>query len=325
MDLGNALQLKDEYDFVGVTFHSFSVRYARQIRDYFKGRLICGGYHPSAMPEQMLSIGYDQVVIGEGENAIIDIINGDTEKIKTFSTEHYKTINDLPFPDYLGLKYTDNIVISSRGCPFRCNFCASTAFWGNRWQPRTAENVIEEINYFGYKSWMFEDDNFTANKQRAIDICRGIKGSWQCASRAESLDDELCQAMKKSGCHTVWLGIESFSEGSLERCNKHTTVEKMIRGIETAERNGIKTVCQFIAGLPGDTIDDIETTARIRRKVKMSSYGANIAWVLPGTNIYNEAKMRGMTDDVYLQTGAPFYTYEQPMETLQQWARIITS
>ena len=323
LDLDAALCEPDDYDIIGVTFHSFSVQHARRIREHFKSWLVCGGHHPSALPGQMIAIGYDQVVIGEGENAMIDILNGDRTQIKDRSNQHYKSINDIPFPNYSGLSHTDNVIISSRGCPFRCNFCASTSFWGNKWKSRSAENVIAEINHFGYKTWMFEDDNFTANKIRAIEICKGVRGSWQCASRAESLDDELCAELKRSGCHTVWLGIESFSQSSLDRCGKNTTVERMIKGIETAERHGIATMCQFIIGLPGDTIEDIKQTARIRRRVRMSRYGVNIAWVLPGTNIYAKAKEKGMSDEVYLQSGAPFYTFEQSIETLRYWATLI--
>jgi len=324
VDLAVAMNEPDDYDIIGVTFHSFSVRYAKQIREHFKkAHLVCGGHHPSAMPKQMASIGYDQIVIGEGENAMIDILEGDREQFKWQSSDHYKTINDIPFPDYRGLAHTDNVVISSRGCPFKCNFCASTSFWGNRWKARSADNVIAEINHFGYQSWMFEDDNFTANKKRAIEICSQVKGHWQCASRAETLDDELCHALKKSGCHAVWLGIESFSPASLERCNKNTSVEKMIRGIECAEGHGIRTVCQFIIGLPEDTIHDILLTAKVIRNTRMSDFGGNIAWVLPGTEIYNQAKLRGMTDDVYLESGAPFYTYEHDMDTLLNWRNIL--
>lgn len=324
LDLNEALNEEDKYDLVGVTFHSFSVRYARQIREHFKKAwLFCGGHHPSALPEQLLALGYDQVVIGEGENALIDIIHGDTERIKTSSTKHFETIDDIPYPDYTGLKYSDNIVISSRGCPFRCNFCASTAFWGNKWKARTAEAVIDEINTKGYKTWMFEDDNFTANKQRAIEICHGIKGSWQCAARAENLDEELCYNLKASGCHTVWIGVESFSQRSLDRCNKHTTVEKMRRGIDIAESTGLRTMCQFIVGLPDDTIDDIRLTARVISQTRMSSFGANIAWILPNTEIYSKAKVLGFDDNTYIDGGSLFYTYEQTMDTLQAWAGII--
>lgn len=321
VDLGEAFTLKDEYPFVGVTFHSFSVVHARAIREHFRSAwLFCGGHHPSAMPEQMLSIGYDQVVIGEGENALIDIISGDKITIKTKSSQYFKTINDLPFPDYTGLKYSDNVVISSRGCPFKCSFCASTSFWGHTWRSRTSTNVAEEVSR--YKTWMFEDDNFTANKKRAIEICSLVSGSWQCASRAESLDDDLCAALKRAGCHTVWIGVESFSQRALDDCNKHTTVERMVRGIETAERHGIQTMCQFIVGLPGTTERDIIETARVVSRTRMSRIGVNTAWILPATDIYVKAKAAGMDDSVYL-SGVPFYTYEQSMATLQRWATMI--
>ena len=93
------------YDLVAVSFHSFSVKHARMIRSLVKGRLICGGHHPSLLPAQMLSIGYDQVVIGEGESAIVDIIEGNNSPtIKEFE-KRFVTINDIPFPDYTGLKY----------------------------------------------------------------------------------------------------------------------------------------------------------------------------------------------------------------------------
>ena len=104
-DMKVAMELlsKNTYDIVGVTFHSFSVKYARQIRDKVKGRLICGGHHPSALPQQMLNIGYDQVVIGEGENGILGIIDGDTRPIIKGYINPFTFIDELPFPDYTGL------------------------------------------------------------------------------------------------------------------------------------------------------------------------------------------------------------------------------
>ena len=326
-DLDGALKDNEDYDFVGVSFHSFSVRYARQIRDHFKGHLVCGGHHPSALPDQMLSIGYDQVVIGEGENALLDITKGNNEKI----IHGRKTnINDIPFPDFEGLTFGGELgipIISSRGCPFKCSFCASANFWNHAYKMRSADNVLCEIEKRkseGFKTWMFEDDNFTANKKRTFDICSRLDGRylWQCASRAESLDKELCDELFRAGCRTVWLGIESLSQESLIRCNKNTTVERMINGIKSAERAGLKTVCQFIVGLPGDTLTDIEITSTLVRRHRISA-GSNIAWILPGTDIYREALKRGFDNNEYLETGAPFYTYEQPMATLQKWVRMI--
>ena len=326
-DLREAMTDNEKYDLVGVTFHSFSVRYAKQIREKFKGRLICGGHHPSAMPDQMLELGYDQVVIGEGESAIIDIINGNSGIIIKNSKKYFKSINDLPIPDYTGLKFSGEIginIISSRGCPFKCSFCASTNFWHNKYFMRSAESVLNEIKQRkneGFQSWVFEDDNFTANKKRVFDICAGLDGSftWWCQGRAESLDEEICRELYRAGCRKIILGIESFSQETLDRNNKYTTVAKMIRGIETVERSGIQTFCLFLVGLPGDTEKDVNETIRVLKKVKISQRGFNIAWVLPGTDIYKKAKEQGMNDDVYLEDGAPFYTYEHNISTLQNW------
>jgi radical SAM superfamily enzyme YgiQ (UPF0313 family) len=328
IDMPLAWSEKDDYDLVAVTFHSFSVKHAIQIRQHFKGRLVCGGHHPSAIPDQMLAVGYNQVVIGEGEKAIVDILNGNTsDKIQGGVSD----IDSIPFPDYTGLggDWTMGLpIISSRGCPFSCNFCASSNFWGRRYRARSADNVLSEIEKRkreGYTTWMFEDDNFTANRKRVFDICDGLNGTfgWQCASRAESLDDELCHRLRQAGCNVIWLGIESLSQDSLDRCGKNTTVEKMLRGIDTADRHGIQTMSQFIVGLPGDTLRDIQITHKNRMASKIKRYGWNFAWVLPGTEIHKKAIEYGFNDDYYLEHGVPFYTYEHDFETLTNWANQI--
>lgn len=320
MDLKQALTTKGEYELVAVTFHSFSVKYAKDIRRHFKGRLICGGHHPTALPYQMIKIGYDQVVLGEGENAIIEIVLGNTEQMVSVPNT-----TDI-IPDYTGLSFSGDMgipVISSRGCAFSCNFCASSNFWNHRVKMRSADSVLCEIEHWknkGYKTWMFEDDNFTFSKKRVYEICQGLDGKylWQCASRAESLDIELCREIYRAGCRTVWLGIESFSQDSLDRCNKHTTAAKMITGIKNAEYCGLKTICQFIIGLPGDTEKDILETKQIIKNNRINA-GFNIAWILPGTKIHEEAKKRGFTDDIYLSDGAPFYTYEHSLNEMKAW------
>jgi radical SAM superfamily enzyme YgiQ (UPF0313 family) len=328
-DLKDALLLKDDYDLVGVTFHSFSVKYAKQIRDKFKTRLICGGHHPSALPEQMLAIGYDQVVIGEGEKAILDIIKGNTESIIQGEA---CVLDEIPFPDYTGFKgnWTMGIpIISSRGCPFDCNFCASADFWKRKWKMRSAENVISEIVTKQYKTFMFEDDNFTMNRNRVIEICKSLKElsglSWQCASRAETLvDEELCWWLRTAGCHTVWLGVESLSQESLDRCKKKTTVDKMLNGIRTAHAYDLQTMSQFIVGIPGDTEKNIrETVQNIRLGKVGRKRGSSILWILPNTDIHKKAKEKGFSDDVYLNGGELYYTYEQNIRTLRYWVNLI--
>ena len=331
-DLPAAMVDTDSYDLVAVSFHSFSVKYARQIRDHFKGKLICGGHHSSALPNQMLIIGYDQVVVGEGENAIIDIIQGnESDIVSNCEHKYFYGINEIPFPDYTGLKFWGSQgipIISSRGCPFRCNFCGSTEFWGHTYRMRSSENVILEIEKRkseGYKTWIFYDDNFTANKKRVFEICSSLDGElkWQCVGRAESMDEELARELYRAGCRKVHFGIESLSQDALDRMGKNTTVEKMLKGVEIAENAGISTMSLFLVGLPGDTYRNIEETRQNRLRSRITQYGPNIAWVLPNTSLYTKAKEYGMSDDIYLESGAPFYTYEQSMETLNQWANSI--
>ncbi len=328
---------KNTFDLVAASFHSFSVKNAIGIRNKVKSaKLICGGHHSSSLPDQMLQIGYDQVVIGEGENAMIDIISGEEGRSINGNYNHFKTIDEIPIPDYSGLgdNWTDGYpIISSRGCPFACNFCASSFFWGRKWHMRNVDNIIIElllrINNYGMRTWMFEDDNFTLNRKRVIDICseiikNGIRMVWQCASRAETLcDEELCTYLFNAGCRVVWLGVESLSQESLDRCGKNTTVAKMLKGIETAERKGIQTMSQFIIGLPGDTINNINETSGNIRKSAIRRTGVNIAWILPNTDIHEKAKAKGFDDSIYLTQGAPFYTYEQNITTLNNWASIL--
>jgi radical SAM superfamily enzyme YgiQ (UPF0313 family) len=331
-DMKVALQLleKNSYDLVGVTYHSFSVKYARQIRAAVKGRLVCGGHHPSALPQQMLDIGYDQVVVGEGENALIAIIDGDTRPIISGYVNPFALIDELPFPDYTGLSWSGAMgmpIISSRGCPFSCSFCGSVAFWGRKWKMRQAEDVLDEIAWMGLKTFMFEDDNFTVDKKRALKICDGIKGkgySWQCNSRAETLvDEELCRALKDAGCETVWCGIESFSQKSLNRSGKRTTVEKMLAGIEMADKVGLEIMAQFIVGLPDDTEADIKLTVETIKKSKIKRKGVQKIWIVPNTLAHDRAKAKGFDDEVFLKTGSPYYTYEQDMATLDRWYKMI--
>jgi radical SAM superfamily enzyme YgiQ (UPF0313 family) len=330
-NLSDALVDQSEYDLVAVSFHSFSVKYARQIRDKFKGKLICGGHHPSALPEQMLSVGYDQVVIGEGENAIIDIIQGNSDRIvysKDCEHKYIYSINEYPFPDYTGLRFGGPHgipIISSRGCPFSCNFCGSTSFWEHKYKMRTAQNVILEIDKRkseGYNTWIFYDDNFTANKERVFEVCDKLDGSltWECVGRAESMGEELARELYRAGCRKIHFGIESLSQDALDRMGKNTTVERMLKGVEIAESNGISTMSLFLVGLPGDTLKNIQETRVNRLKSRITQYGPNICWVLPKTVIYDKAKEHGLNDSVYLESGAPFYTYEHSLKELNLWA-----
>jgi len=352
-DLQPALKLpvSEDYELIGISVHSFAVMYIPQLlaslRQRFpRARLVAGGHHASALPKQMLELGFDQVVVGPGEEAMVQIAQGLCAPI--VKGTQIADINTIPIPDYRGLKgkWTMPLyqggkalpVISSRGCPFGCRFCASTSFWGRRWFPRSVDSIMNELHtllsHNEINSFMFEDDHFTLQTERAKMICRRIideilprypRLHWQAASRTDILgDSELCRIMAIAGCTHVWLGIESGSPAILESCGKGTSPEKQLAGIEIAEAAGLRTVGQFIVGLPGETDATIEETRQFISRSRLSTVGINKAWVLPGTYLYDAAVANGFCDKDYLY-GVPFFTYENSLLILDRWVSILES
>ncbi|MBF0502196.1 MAG: radical SAM protein [Candidatus Riflebacteria bacterium] len=333
---------------VGISVHSFAVPAVAQLipalrKEYPTARLVAGGHHASALPDQMLSIGFDQVVTGPGEIALLDIINGLHVPIIIGSLP--ESLDDFPFPDYSGLHGTWTLplghggralpIITSRGCPFACKFCASAEFWHRCWHPRSPDNVLKEIRWRfetnQIDSFMFEDDNFTLDRTRALAITDGLTKlrqkfpglRWQAASRAETLADaELCTSMSRAGATHVWLGIETGSPEILKNCGKATTIERMLKGIETAEKCGLRTVGQFIIGLIGESRVTIEETRNFIQKSRLSHVGVNKAWVLPRTYLYDAACHAGFSPDDYL-IGIPFFTWEHSNRRLDYWSDIV--
>jgi anaerobic magnesium-protoporphyrin IX monomethyl ester cyclase len=337
------------YDLIGISVHSFAVRNTMALLSRLKQRFphahfVAGGHHASALPDQVLAWGFDQVVIGPGEEALVEIIGGNREK--KLLGHPSSNLDDLPFPDYAGLGGQWSLplyqrgkalpIISSRGCPYQCRFCASSNFWHRRWFSRSPDNVLAEISLRlqsgQMNAFMFEDDNFTLKRSRALEICHRLATEirprfpylrWQAASRAESLADaELCEALAAAGCTHLWLGVESGSAAILERCAKNTTVERMLAGIETAHTYGLETVGQFIVGLIGETDLTIEESRDFIKRSKLSFVGVNKAWVLPGTYLYDYAVEKGFQAESYWD-GVPFFTWEHPEAVLDQWAAVL--
>jgi len=139
-----------------------------------KGRVIIGGMHASALPEEA-ALHANQVVVGEAETVIRNVIEGKiTDKI--VYAPRLENLDDAPFPDYSLLKTPCSCanVMTTRGCPFCCSFCTTSRMF-HPYRERSVDSVMEELRYYksiGFKYMNFEDDNFTANKKRAKEICR---------------------------------------------------------------------------------------------------------------------------------------------------------
>ena len=303
------------------------------------------GLHPSSRPLDCLQTPHvDFVVIGEPENTVSELAEALEQKETDFSAiaglgfcqsgkpvlnakrKFIENLDLLPFParhllpmDVYTSAVKDNplrgeinkpytIVITSRGCPYNCVFCSNCIVWGKQWRPRSARNVVDEIELivkeFGIKQVDFSDDNLTLDKKRMMEICdliiqRKLKFEWFTPNgiRADTLDEELLRKMKAAGCKKIRIAPESGVQRVVnEVIKKNLDLKTVENAVVLCKKVGLKVGCFFVIGLIGETKADIEAT--IDFAYKLRSLGADtfifsIAMPLYGTAFYEQAKDGG--------------------------------
>jgi len=277
-----------------------------------------GGIHPTLMAEQVaIETNADFIVKGEGEIAMKDIMLGkygkgeDHDEPVIIEGEPLECIDNFPDWDLIDpRKYphmpwgvaTKNAmvapIITSRGCPYQCTFCASPKLSQRRIRYRSADSVVNELlylnTYFGVKEFNFQDDNFTANRNRAAEICEsilssGLKIDWACENgiRADRVDKHLLALMKKAGCYKVNFGIESVDNQILKNIKKMETIEDIEKGIDLATDAGIEVRASFIFGLPGETKETLEKTIKWTANSRLVGAQFNILEIMPGSEMWD--------------------------------------
>jgi anaerobic magnesium-protoporphyrin IX monomethyl ester cyclase len=163
-----------------------------------------------------------------------------------------------------------------RGCPYSCNYCETKKLWGMKCRAFSPERVIGELKYmkekFGSKGIYFIDDNFTINKERTIELCHQIRANnldleWACDTRVDLLSEDLLKEMREAGCRTIFFGIQSGSQRILDKLNTHTTPQKIEAAFKLCRKAGINIAASFMLGVPGETIEDMETTFKFAKKL----------------------------------------------------------
>ncbi|MHB1465171.1 MAG: B12-binding domain-containing radical SAM protein, partial [Thermoleophilia bacterium] len=209
-----------------------------------------------------------------------------------------RTYPDLPHL-LLHQKFPVAPVMTSRGCPFDCNFCASTTLWGRGWRTRSSGNVVDEIELlvrdYQVKEIHFEDDNFTLKASHAAAVCeeiirRQLDIVWCTPNgvRVDSLSEDLVRLMKRSGCYGLAFGIESGSQAVLDRNKKKLDLGKVAAKVKMVKRHGIEAHGFFIVGLPGETVDTIRETIDFARRVPFDRANFALLSPLPGSDIFQK-------------------------------------
>ncbi len=232
------------------------------------------------------------------------------ETISTPDRPFNKDLNRLPFParhllpnsSYIqfGRKkygYAITTVMSTRGCPYECEFCSNVIFGGS-YRERSARNVVDEIEQAlaaGYDRISFADDVFTLHQKRVLEICAEIKQRslhfyWECLARVDSVDDATYAEMYQAGCRRVYFGIESGDDTILRLMNKKITAAEARHAVMAAHQAGLQVGAFFILFYAGETNQTALNTLRFATSLPLDYLGLTMPYPLPGTALYERVK-----------------------------------
>ncbi len=311
--------------------------------------IILGGPHATFVPERIMQeCPYvDFIVRGEGEDTFKELVyalgNGaDFKKINglTFK-KNGKIINNpprklienidtIPIPSYELLpmkKYKSGkvefaTIITSRGCPFNCIFCSSSLQFGKKWRGHSVERTMEELSIlrheYGKTDVEFMDDTFTLLKPRVIAIAKkireeGLDISWTASSRVDTFSAEIANTMKKGGAHTVYFGLESGSQKTLDFIGKGITLEKSGLAVKNAKEAGLHALGSFVIGFPEENGEDVNKTINFSKKVGVDFAQFTIATPYPGTKLWSYA----LKEKLLLTTNWKKFTTLDPVMKLK--------
>jgi radical SAM superfamily enzyme YgiQ (UPF0313 family) len=269
-------------------------------RIYPKSLVIVGGIHASLVPEEFTDVA-DHVVIGEADEIIVDLVEG-AYKEKIVHGSRPQDLESMPLTNYGLLEGIENLesapIMTSRGCPFDCNFCSVTKVFGRRFRMQSAKRIVAEIEnaltHFRGRQFFFYDDNFTANRPRVNELCdllieKKLDITWLAQVRSDvAKDPELIEKMVKAGLRWVFVGFESINDDTLKAYHKSQTKSDVEKAIQTLHRFGVSVHGMFMFGEDNDTVENIHTTTQFAIDNEIDTVQFMIQTPLPGTELYDK-------------------------------------
>jgi radical SAM superfamily enzyme YgiQ (UPF0313 family) len=330
------------FDVVGIQVYSCGYKQAQALARAVKAKnprtvIVFGGRHPSALPEEVLSDepACDFVIVGEAEEALPELVSrtkagGSVEDISgvafrkdgktvTDGQAGWTRVDDYPLPawdlikpQFYPLSPQGVVVknppvapiITSRGCPYSCRFCASSVA-GKTVRYRSADAVVDEIGFlhkkFGVGEIQILDDNFTLKRSHAVNILEGIlkRGLKVALSlpngvRLDRLDEELVRLLERAGCYSLTVGLDSGSQRVLDAMERKVSVEEMLEKLHMIKRvSNIRLTGNIIIGLPSETRQDFLKTVSLTLKAPLDRCYFGFYLPLPGSALFDELRSRG--------------------------------
>lgn len=295
-------------DIVALTAMTAQITRAYEIADAFRARgktVVIGGFHASNLPEEAL-LHSDSVVVGEGElvwpQLLADWRSGRLQQLYTSaSLMEMALIPAARREMFKGRGYLlTNTIQTTRGCPFDCEFCSVTAFYGRKYRKRPVDLVLKEleelrkVNSFVF----FVDDNIVADRAYSLSLFNGMKGmefKWLSHAPIDSArDHELMKAAGDSGCLGMFIGFESLNQEALSAMGKQTNrASSYLEDARAFRDNGIGILGSFVLGCDGDTPDVFEKTLRFCEEARLESAIFPILTPYPGTTVRKRLEAEG--------------------------------
>lgn len=283
---------------------SGAIRWLKEAKHRNK-RTILGGIHATMQPEQCLQEDYvDSVVLSEGEWAIIDAIHGTTISSHHLEGQHVSPVTPETLIHFKRSARTgDTVLLTSRGCPFRCQFCYIQKFFERRWESVDLDRWKKDVIYLrdeaGVKKFEHGDD-WIGKWTRAREIITFLHDNgiqYRPSIRAHQINDEVAREMAELGIKNVSIGMETASERILKLSQKDITTEDQINCAEALAKHGIWPLYYWILGMPTETKEELNETLdqsdiiyKIHKGKLTQNFYAYVA--LPGTPMFDLVDQR---------------------------------
>ena len=350
-------------DIIGVALFTRWVWHAYQLIPHLRGLaplLVAGGPHATSRPLEPLTHGFDISIAGEAEQPMcaISAADGGYSAIPGiwFRSENgapqagppahaLEDLDQLPHPlraQHLfdsrwyqagSSEVIPGGILTSRGCPARCTFCANYVT-GRRFRFRSAAHVVDELNAyhdrFGVTFFPFWDDAFTADSNRLLELCAAFETDlrfpirWSAITRANMVTPTLLAAMKRAGCVSVNFGVESGDDDILRIIKKGVATRHVVQALEWSKELGLTTACNFMLGFPQDTPRTLHNTVRFMESIApmvdtFSTLG--VAVPFPGTPLYEDFHFQYGFTDWWLRESYSHYAEFPPVDDFDRFYR----
>ena len=324
---------------------------AREIRrQHPMAHLAVGGPHPTTLAVETLRHwpDVDTVVMGEGEESFLELcarLDAGRPTAGIAGTAWRtaggvrvgparRRIADLDALACPHEHFATHLVLTARGCPGRCTFCATEAVWGHAYRAHSVRYVLDMLERalarLPVRMVTFKDETFTANRKRGLELCQGMIDRkldfvWSCDTRADSLTEELARAMRLAGCQRLSFGVESGSPEVLRAIRKNVTPETILEATEIAKRFGLQVRFFMMLGNRGETAETFRQSLELVRRAKPHQALFACLSVYPGTQDFVDLERAGVLErEVYfgedfLELKMPFDASAEDEAMLSEW------